>query len=97
MERTTKQRNKASRNTDAENATANQEDEKEVRRENSSNTFKYYFNRFRYYHYCFAEKLDSLIGLVCRTIIRIYVFLMGWDTQLGQNEEIMNLIDVDYE
>lgn len=80
--------NKALQTMDVENSTANQEDEKNVQ-EKPRNTLKYYFNRFRYYHYCLAERLDNLIGAVCLTIIKIYFFLMGWHEQFDQQDAEM--------
>ncbi|KOC58738.1 hypothetical protein WH47_10112 [Habropoda laboriosa] len=83
----------ASHGTDRGISTANSADEKKVKQ--NQKTLKYYFNRFRYYHYCFVEKLDTLIGVFCLTLLKIYFFLMGWDNQfLVQDNEKTNMIDV---
>ncbi|OAD62823.1 hypothetical protein WN48_07490 [Eufriesea mexicana] len=97
MEGTVKRRNKALQSTDTENPTANQEDEEKTQ-QNLRSTLKYYFNRFRYYHYCIAEKVDTMIGVVCLAIIKIYFFLMGWGTQLSrQDDETMGMMGMDDE
>lgn len=84
--------NKALQSGDDENQAANQEDEKT--QQNLRDTLKYYFNRFRYYHYCIAEKVDTFLSVVCLTIIKIYFFLMGWDQQLSQqDDEMMGIMD----
>nr|XP_034194750.1 uncharacterized protein LOC117610982 [Osmia lignaria] len=83
----------ASRDTESENLTANQEDEKKLQ-EIPRKTLKHYFNRFRYYHYCVAEKIDTILGIVCFGIIKIYLFFMGSQQQSLQSVEEMNIISI---
>lgn len=88
---------KAPQNEDVENSTSNQEDEKKVQ-QSPRKTLKYYFNRLRYYHYCIAEKLDTLIGAVCIALIKIYLFLTGWNKQLAtQDDGMISMLDIDDE
>ncbi|XP_076387453.1 uncharacterized protein LOC143264389 [Megachile rotundata] len=94
MEETLRRRNQASQATDSENLTANQQDEKKLQ-EIPRKTFKYYFNRFRYYHYWFAEKVDTILGIVCFTIIKIYLFLMGREQINLQDGEVMDVMGMD--
>ncbi|XP_015432633.1 PREDICTED: uncharacterized protein LOC107188789 [Dufourea novaeangliae] len=77
MDEVRKRRDKSPQNGDIVNLSANQEDE--TISETPTKNLKYYFNRFRYYHYCLAEKLDTIIGVVCLTIIKIYFSLMGYE------------------
>ncbi|CAL7947128.1 unnamed protein product [Xylocopa violacea] len=96
MEETVKRRNKAPRDAETGNSMADQKDEEQVQEQQrcKKSTFKYYFNRIRYYHYYVAEKVDTLIGVVCMTIIKIYFFLMGWNDQRAlQDDEMMNVDD----
>lgn len=52
-------------------------DEDEKENEGLVKNLVYYFNRFRYYHYRVAESVDTFIGVVCMTIIKLYFFLVG--------------------
>lgn len=85
--------------TGVERSTAKQPDEKKVEQA-PRNTLKYYFNRFRYYHYCLVEKVDTIIGVVCLTIIKIYFYLMGFEQsnlQIDGNKNTMSIDDVEFE
>lgn len=48
---------------------------------------KYYLDRFRYYHYVVAEKVNKVVGLVCLAIIKLYFFLMGLDRHLAIDDD----------
>lgn len=86
--------NETSQNIIVENSTANQQDKENVQ-ESPRKGLKYYFNRFKYYHYCLAEKVDTLIGVVCFTIIKIYFSLMGWGHSNRNVDGVTDEIDVE--
>lgn len=70
-----------------ERQTDNQQDEEKVQ-QTPQKTLKYYFNRFRYYHYWVAEKVDAFIGAVCFAIIKVCFFLMRWELGMQSDEAI---------
>ncbi|KAL0114349.1 hypothetical protein PUN28_011539 [Cardiocondyla obscurior] len=47
----------------------------EQKKKESMKTIKYYCNRFRYYHYYCAEKLNLMLTVICIWIIKILFFL----------------------
>lgn len=53
-------------------------EEKEKKEKPPRKHLKYYFNRFRYYHYCIAEKIDNFIAFICMWVIKIQLYLMGF-------------------
>lgn len=52
-------------------------EEREKEEEPPRKDFRYYFNRFRYYHYWIAEKVDKFIAFVCMWIFKIMLFIIG--------------------
>lgn len=54
-------------------------EEKEKKEDPPRKNFKYYFNRFRYYHYYIAEKVDTFIAFICMWVIKIQLYFMGYD------------------
>ncbi|XP_011873131.1 PREDICTED: uncharacterized protein LOC105564950 [Vollenhovia emeryi] len=53
-------------------------EEQEKKKEPMKKNFKYYFNRFRYYHYYCVEKIESFITVICMWIIKIQFYFMGY-------------------
>ncbi|XP_032669289.1 uncharacterized protein LOC116843196 isoform X2 [Odontomachus brunneus] len=53
-------------------------EEREKKKEPPRKDFRYYFNRFRYYHYCIADKVDKFIMVVSMWILKIMFYLMGY-------------------
>ncbi|XP_024870661.1 uncharacterized protein LOC112453886 [Temnothorax curvispinosus] len=53
-------------------------EEQQKKEEPLKKNFKYYFNRFRYYHYHCSEKINSFIAVICMWIIKIQFYLMGF-------------------
>ncbi|KAK2580851.1 hypothetical protein KPH14_005928 [Odynerus spinipes] len=49
-----------------------------VEQESWTESIKYYYNRFRYYHFYVADKIETCIGVVSLSIIKLYFFLMGY-------------------
>ncbi|KAK9307757.1 hypothetical protein QLX08_002000 [Tetragonisca angustula] len=94
MGRMTKRRNKAPPSTysSTENSTTDQGNEKEAQERPRSRiiTLRYYFDRFRYYHYCLVDKLGTLVGVVCLAMIKIYFVLMRWNQQLNEMTNAIN-------
>ncbi|XP_043513446.1 uncharacterized protein LOC122530493 [Frieseomelitta varia] len=94
MGRMCKRRNKAPQSTysSTENPTADQGNEKEAqeRPRRRKIMLRYYFGRFRYYHYCLVEKLGTLVGVVCLSMIKIYFVLMRWNQQLNEMTNAIN-------
>ncbi|XP_012531239.2 uncharacterized protein LOC105833793 [Monomorium pharaonis] len=60
------------------NQLSNNIEKKEKKQEPQKKNFKYYLNRFRYYHYYCSEKINSFIAIVCMWIIKIQFYLMGF-------------------
>lgn len=54
------------------------EDPKE---EESKKGFSYYHNRFKYYHYYIADKIDTFIAVVFMWILKLQIYLMGYRFQ----------------
>lgn len=68
--------------------TADRDDDgKNVKRISVRGRLKYYINRFRYYHYVAAEKVNKVIGIVCLAIIKLYFFFMGLDRHLTIDDD----------
>ncbi|XP_076295540.1 uncharacterized protein LOC143216396 [Lasioglossum baleicum] len=56
--------------------------------------FKYYFNRFRYYHYVIAEKVDTAIGVLCLMILKVYFFLTGHEQLALESDGSVNAMNM---
>ncbi|KAL2712101.1 hypothetical protein V1478_018336 [Vespula squamosa] len=52
----------------------------------STKTLKYYYDRFRYYHFYIADKLDTIIAVICLWIIKLYFSLMGYGPIVNETE-----------
>lgn len=70
-------------------------EKQEKKEEPLKKNFKYYFNRFRYYHYYYSEKIHSIIAVTCAWIIKIQFYLMGYRInglpsiyEIEENDEI---------
>ncbi|XP_014233231.1 uncharacterized protein LOC106656668 isoform X2 [Trichogramma pretiosum] len=44
---------------------------------------KYYYNRFRYYHYVVADKIDMYLSAVCLWILNLY-FRLFWAAEVEE-------------
>lgn len=55
--------------------------------------FKYYFNRFRYYHYRVAETVDYYCGIIGVVLLKIIFFLMGY--RVNGNPSIDEMMDIE--
>ncbi|XP_011695199.1 PREDICTED: uncharacterized protein LOC105454334 [Wasmannia auropunctata] len=74
----TRQRKKELQNNIENELSDNIEKQEEKNEEPPKKNLKYYFNRFRYYHYYYAEKINSFITIVCMWILKIQFYLMGF-------------------
>lgn len=61
-----------------QNKLPNDIEEKEMKEERPKKNFKYYFNRLRYYHYYYSDKVQTFIAVVCMWIIKLQLYLMGF-------------------
>lgn len=49
-------------------------------------TLKYYYDRFRYYQFYIADKVETTIAVICLWIIKLYFSLMGYGPILNDTE-----------
>ncbi|EZA58834.1 hypothetical protein X777_15003 [Ooceraea biroi] len=76
----TRQRKKELQN-DMEDKLSDNIEENEKKEESKKEVkagFKYYYNKFRYYHYYIAKKIDNGIGVLCMWIFKLLLYLMGY-------------------
>ncbi|XP_076660737.1 uncharacterized protein LOC143364111 isoform X2 [Halictus rubicundus] len=79
-----------------ENTTENTtEPEKEIISQTPEKNLMYYFNRFRYYHYVVAEKVETAIGVLCLMIIKVYFFLTGQQQFALEPDGSLNTMNMD--
>ncbi|KAF7380597.1 hypothetical protein HZH68_016462 [Vespula germanica] len=60
-----------------------------IERTSLTKTLKYYYDRFRYYHFYIADKLDTIIAAICLWIIKLYFSLMGYGPIINETETMI--------